>query len=164
MAETCFPYSEKGRRGLRRLPRRRGNPLWRLGPRAWVLVAMDTAHRPLGIFAGLRRPRHRRFAELLLPRLANDVRLLADASGPLGPVSYLARSRGVTYRRLAPLETTQPAAGYARELKSWLVGFRGVATRYLPNYLMWHRFLVLAGMAGLDRASTGDGILALMVP
>jgi len=23
-------------------------------------------------------------------------------------------------------------------LKAWIAGFRGVATRYLPNYLAWH--------------------------
>lgn len=32
---------------------------------------------------------------------------------------------------------------YHRELKEWLKRFDGVATRYLDNYLFWHRFLEL---------------------
>lgn len=41
-------------------------------------------------------------------------------------------------RSLAHVRT---AAAYLRRMRDWLVGFRGVATRYLPNYLVWHRHL-----------------------
>jgi hypothetical protein len=32
-------------------------------------------------------------------------------------------------------------SSYLRRLRTWLRRFCGVATRYLANYLLWHRFL-----------------------
>ena len=31
----------------------------------------------------------------------------------------------------------QNVNGYHQRFKAWLLGFRGVASRYLPNYLGW---------------------------
>jgi hypothetical protein len=38
-------------------------------------------------------------------------------------------------RQLVHIRTTQ---GYVSRLRSWLQRFRGVATKYLANYLTWH--------------------------
>jgi hypothetical protein len=35
----------------------------------------------------------------------------------------------------------QNVNAYDSRLKGWMFRFRGVATRYLPNYLGWHRML-----------------------
>ncbi|MGG0184516.1 hypothetical protein ABEY26_00480, partial [Bacillus rhizoplanae] len=37
----------------------------------------------------------------------------------------------------------QHVNSYHKRLKEWMNRFQGVATRYLDNYLFWHRFLEL---------------------
>lgn len=37
----------------------------------------------------------------------------------------------------------QNVNGYHTRLKKWMNRFQGVATKYLDNYLFWHRFLEL---------------------
>jgi hypothetical protein len=37
----------------------------------------------------------------------------------------------------------QHVNGYHTRLKKWMNRFQGVATKYLDNYLFWHRFLEL---------------------
>ena len=82
---------------------------------------------------------------------------LLDASLDAGPVLVVARaaralrgyvvfahSRGGTVRSAwsgHPLADTARARAYWRRLQRWMVRFYGVATRYLPNYLVWHRWL-----------------------
>jgi len=38
-------------------------------------------------------------------------------------------------------------------LRSWIRRFKGVATRYLPNYLTWHRFIY-----ALETVATRHGV------
>lgn len=143
VGETCFPLSEKGRRNLERPPRRRRDPFWWLGNRVWVLLARDDAGRALAETTGETRPRITDMAHVLLPRLAPDARIL-DAAGPFGAAACLARREGRAYRRIKGRALLDhPAVSYGLQLRRWLVGFRGVAMKYLTNYLAWHRFLTL---------------------
>ena len=49
---------------------------------------------------------------------------------------------GVRVRRLGSLALhVQNMNAYHQRFKAWLQGFRGVASRYLPNYLGWRRAL-----------------------
>ena len=50
----------------------------------------------------------------------------------------------------------QNVNAYTRNLKTWMVRFRGVATRYLPSYLGWRRMIDRDG----DDASAAHYILA----
>lgn len=143
IGETCFQYSEKGRRDLTRAPRRRGDRSWWLGERVWVLLARDGGGRPLAENTGLARPRVQDMARILVPRIAPDARIL-DAAGPFGAASCLARREGLEYSRLrGQALINHPALRYGLQLRRWLTRFRGVATKYLSNYLAWHRFLAL---------------------
>lgn len=160
VAETSVPFSEKGCRRPGRPACARGDAGGSGGSggfmrrRAWLVLARDGAGRSLGALAGLRRPHVRELTRVLLPRL--DPRAtLSDAAGPLGGVAYLARRQGLGYRRRRAAEGwSHPALAYGAELRSWLHLFRGVATKYLPNYLAWHRFLDLARLEALG----GEGI------
>ena len=42
---------------------------------------------------------------------------------------------------IAPVVATHASLGYDSRLKGWMFRFRGVATKNLPNYLGWHRYL-----------------------
>jgi hypothetical protein len=41
------------------------------------------------------------------------------------------------------------ARAYVERLGDWLIRFRGVASRYLPNYLVWHREVDRAWRMGI---------------
>jgi len=163
VGETTFLFSEKGRRPLQRPARRHGSPhRWASTPRVWVLVAVDDRARLLYGVAGLRRCTASDVRRTLAPYLRADAVLVAR-DGPLGAVGGFARGAGLTFRRMplidrafahAPPATTtwrvereqRPqgdvvgnVTGCVRQLKAWLRPFRGVASRYLPNYLAWHR-------------------------
>ena len=160
--ELCLlgGYSEsfKGRRsGLGRPARTHAVPRpWRYlsDPRAVrVLVATDRdGHVVTGI---VRRP---------VPRAGDLERILGGRlrgrSHGRGPVLVVARAGAglLGYRRFAdrlggtvrsacgpegrhPLVTAERARLYWLRLQHWMVRFRGVATRYLPHYLLWHRWL-----------------------
>lgn len=148
LAETWFPFSEKGRRDLDRPGRRRGE-LWP-SARAWVLLARDARGQPFAAVTGPRRPRVPQFNEMLGERIEPDIQL-CDGSGPLGEVARFARRRGLGYRRLRGARLmANPAVRYGVEARRWLWRFRGVATRYLDNYLTWHGFLALRTTRGLS--------------
>ena len=82
----------------------------------------------------------------LLPRLDPQALLLSDSH-----VAYraFARKHGITHetvnlragvraRRLGSLAIhVQNVNAYHQRFKDWLRGFRGVASRYLANYLGW---------------------------
>jgi transposase-like protein len=156
VAETCFPFSEKGRRPLDRPPRARGDRFWWLNPRVWVVVARDEAHQPWSDVVGTLRARVEELEQSLAPHLAPGVRI-ATHEGPYSATARFARLHGLRYRRLRGPELLQhPAWLYGASLRRWLAPFQGVASRYLPHYMAWHRFLVRTRNDGLDtRAASG---------
>lgn len=152
-------YSEKGRRRTRgEEPRRR--PAARTAPGAWVarlvarvLVACDRRGRTVTGVAGIattaRIPSHE-FERILRGRVEGRAHLVA-ADGPLSPAATAARRAGWLFHdarawargaaRARSLVHVRTADAYAARFLDWLERFRGVATRYLPNYLAWHRAL-----------------------
>jgi transposase-like protein len=141
LAEFWLAFSEKGRRDLERPGRRRAQP-WP-HERAWILVARDARSAPLAAHVGPRRPTASALDRVLGHRAEPDINL-HDASGRFGQVARFARLTGRGYRRLRGARLrSSPAAAYGRDLRRWLRPFNGVATRYLPNYLAWHRLLTL---------------------
>jgi transposase-like protein len=159
VAETCFPFSEKGRRDLDRPPRPRGDLFWWLNLRVWVVLARDDDARPWSEVVGPLRARVEEFEQCLAPRLATGVRI-RGAEGPYSAVARFARLNGLQYRRLrGPELLHHPAALYGAAMRRWLARFQGVASRYLPHYLVWHRFLAASQSRGLDPRTSGDRLL-----
>lgn len=146
---ATFRYSEKGSRSKSREPR----------PRAWyvrgddvnVIIACDRSDVVVTEATGrspTRRLHSREVARALDGRIDDSAMLLA-AEGPFGGVAtYAARrrlrcvdTRPRAWRRSPPLAHTWTTYNYRLRLIAWIERFRGVATKYLPNYLMWHRLL-----------------------
>jgi hypothetical protein len=78
----------------------------------------------------------------LLPRLEADVLLVTDAHAAY---PAFAREAGISHEAVnvsARIRTRgalhiQNINAYHSRMRAWLVGFRGVASRYLPNYFGW---------------------------
>ena len=150
--EVCsvsFPYSEKGRRRSG-TPRRRDAAHSRPEEilKANVVIACDRHARLVTALVGVSTTT-RIHTHQLHASLSDRVRGRPDivaAQGQFGPAATLARRLGWRIHDLR--STSQPprslahlnaAHAYRVRLCDWLQRFRGVATRYLPNYLAWHR-------------------------
>jgi hypothetical protein len=153
LAEGWFLYSEKGKRYLGRPPRKTGYTLeWLRLPRAWVVVACDEAGRAICRFTGLRRPLVTALEEVLRAAVAirgdgDGAPVVISRHGPICQAAMAARRLGLEYERGGAYDTVQ-AEAYLRGFRRWLRPFKGVATRYLPNYIAWH---------GMGRWAEGRG-------
>ena len=85
----------------------------------------------------------------MTPRGMAPVKLRSDGEvSPSGRVATAARRTGhrhTTVRRYTgtpnPVRHLDNVTAYATRLRHWINRFHGVATRYLDNYLAWHRTL-----------------------
>lgn len=154
VAELRMPYSEKGSRKTTRPARQHG---------AWTDRSIDGTVPKVTVVALFDR---RKTAELRTTlssapsleqlragfekRLGRVTGLIA-VSGPISAYARLARQTGATYfqasQRSGPLCQVDSARSHLRRFKLWLLPFKGVATRYLDNYLAWHRLLTATGIA-----------------
>lgn len=82
----------------------------------------------------------------ILPILARDAELISDSAPAY---RKMAKKHGI-YLRVVPRSKKHKTSGalhinnvnaYDSRLKGWMFRFRGVATKYLSNYLGWHRLL-----------------------
>jgi transposase-like protein len=151
--ETWFLYSEKGqRRRAEEAPREAAGSPRQARARVWAIVARDERGRTASAVVGFRRPTatdlQAAMASRLLPRSE-----LVSAVGPYGAVARLADRIGASYRRAATSSSAVSAArDYVLALRLWIRRFRGVATRYLDNYLAWHGVVEAAARAAASRA------------
>lgn len=168
--ETDFLESNKGqRRGMSRPARKRGGKASKRGlskDQIPVLICRDRAGREADFV--LDKDDQARVSAALRPILAADTVLCTDASKTLAAV---AKEIGLTHRPVNLAAAQRVVAGayhvqnvnaYDSRLKQWMRRFHGVATRSLPNYLRWRRFLeqhnddrspanVLRAALGMDR-------------
>ncbi len=150
---TWFMQSEKGRRVKGRPPRSRrsGDPWPEADTGANVVIACD---RLGGTVTGVAAPSNSRVvsAESLERVLGSRVQpesiILARYVPRNPPAAFAERIRGVMIPARATqgiptreFETLDVVSGYRFRLHRWIKRFRGVATRYLSNYLVWHRFV-----------------------
>jgi transposase-like protein len=153
LGSLWFAYSDKGRRDLHRAPRSHGviYPLASDQVGANVLVAADRRGGVITSVTSISRPRRVTCSELehaLAQRILGRPNVIAN-EGRFGASSVFARRRGGSYHDARPNNRRPPgkpihlrtASAYACRLKHWLKPFQGVATRYLSNYLIWHRAL-----------------------
>jgi hypothetical protein len=141
VAETWFMFSEKGKRDLGRPARRHAWVTdWLSAPRAWVVLLGDDSGRHVGRLTGLRRPMVDELEPVLAEVVSRRNAVLTSPDGPYAQLPRSARRLGLRHQRVGLHEGARVGA-YRRRLKRWLRPFHGVATRYLPNYLAWHRLV-----------------------
>jgi transposase-like protein len=173
-----FAYSEKGRRDLRRAPYRYGVcPGGLFGEYAAnVLVACDRRSDVITAITSVATTA-RIASDDIQDALAGKVRgrpIVTCRQGHFGAAALFARRTGGRFfdaRRRARHATGRAhirnARAYGQRMKDWIRRFRGVATRYLSNYLIWHRVVDRRWRQSLrrgravaegDEALHGDGV------
>ncbi len=151
--ETFFLESRKGcRKGLLRKPRKRGGKATQRGRNkelACVLVARDRS----GATTDAVCPTFNQEAlsQVISPLIQVDSVLCSDG---LPVYRAFAEKAGLTHKALNLSAGVRVVEGvfhiqnvnaFHHRLKEWIFHFHGVATKYLPNYLAWHRLLDARG-------------------
>jgi transposase-like protein len=147
--ETFLLESQKGARTLDRPPRRRGGRAAKRGISSeldCILVARDREGRTIDAVTGRGALTAAQLERDLLPSLDRQALLVSDSHAAyrafarkhrIAHETVNVRAR-VRVRRLGNLAIhVQNVNAYHQRFKSWLQRFRGVASRYLPNYLGW---------------------------
>jgi transposase-like protein len=147
--ETYRLESQKGSRSLTRPPRKRGGVAMRRGisrEHDCMLVARDRNGQTLDFQTGRGPVTAAQLHDCLKPVLSTDALLISD-----GAVAYrrFAAKAGITHQ-WANVQAGERSRGaihiqnvnsWHSRFKSWLVRFRGVASRYLIHYSGWQRLL-----------------------
>jgi transposase-like protein len=147
--ETYRLESQKGSRKLTRRPRKRGGVARRRGVNRehdCLLVARDRTGQTLDFHTGRGQVTVAHLHACLKPVLPADVLLISD--GALAYRHFAAQAH-VTHEavnieggiRARGAIHIQNVNSWHSRFKSWLVRFRGVASRYLINYSGWQRVL-----------------------
>jgi transposase-like protein len=147
--ETYRLESQKGSRKLTRPARKRGGVAKRRGvtrEHDCLLVARDRTGQTLDFHTGLGQVTVAQLHRCLKPVLPVDVLLISDSA-----VAYrhFTDQAGITHEavnvqagiRARGAIHIQNVNSWHSRFKSWLVRFRGVASRYLINYSGWQRVL-----------------------
>lgn len=153
------PYSEKGRRQAKASK----GPRFRRfidGKPAFVLMASDTqSHTAVMVGRGRPAPAdlQARISDMLRPGSELWARDLHPYSEPCRRLGVVCRQLKLGRPESQPLFAQWDVDKLHGSIRGWLLHFRGVATRYLPNYLAWHRFA--AHWTGLPPGEAGRGLL-----
>jgi transposase-like protein len=147
--ETYRLESQKGSRNMTRKPRKRGGVAKKRGISGeldCLLVARDRTGQTLDFHTGRGQVTVAQLEKCLKPVLPVDVLLISDSA-----LSYrhFARQAGITHEAVNVASGVhargaihiQNVNAWHSRFKSWLVRFRGVASRYLINYSGWQRVL-----------------------
>jgi transposase-like protein len=147
--ETYRLESQKGSRNLTRRPRKRGGVARRRGinkEHDCLLVARDRGGQTLDFHTGRGQVTVAQLHTCLKPVLPADVLLISDGArayhrfaAQVG-IMHEAVNVKVGVRARGAIHIQNVNAWHSR-FKSWLVRFRGVASRYLIHYSGWQRML-----------------------
>lgn len=152
--ETYFLESFKGQRHLSRSPRKRGGKAAKRGTskeQVPVLVARDRHGETADCI--LNGTSAEQIGAALTPLLNKDVILCTDG---MPAYKQIARHAKIVHRPVniaagqRVINNTfhiQNVNAYDSRLKKWMAKFHGVATRYLGNYLGWHRMIDRLGQS-----------------
>jgi len=147
--ETYRLESQKGSRTLDRAPRRRGGVAKRRGihrEHDCLLVARDRSGQTRDFHTGRGPVTAAQLANCLLPVLTPDALLISDAAAAYrrfcadAGITHEAVNVQAGMRARGAIHIQNVNAWHSR-FKSWLVRFRGVASRYLAHYSGWQRVL-----------------------
>ena len=147
--ETYRLESQKGSRKLTRRPRKRGGVARRRGinkEHDCLLVARDRTGQTLDFHTGRGQVTVAQLHKCLKPVLPADVLLISDSAVAYRHFAAQARitheavnvQAGIRARGAIHIQNVN---SWHSRFKSWLVRFRGVASRYLINYSGWQRIL-----------------------
>jgi len=147
--ETYRLESQKGSRNLTRGPRKRGGVAGRRGitdELDCLLVARDRNGLTLDFHTGRGQVTAAQLHDCLRPVLPSDVLLISDSAAAY---ASFAAAAGITHeainvragKRARGAIHIQNVNGWHSRFKTWLVRFKGVASRYLINYSGWLRLL-----------------------
>lgn len=134
---------------------------WRYqGRRVSVIFACDRHGDVISSVCDRRTPSAKHVQQALTGRLAGMTTLLAR-HGSYGPVARAARKLEAGFRdtrpetlssRTDPVIHDRTAHAYRVRFFDWMTRFCGVATKYLPNYLVWHDHVDRAFRNGPSRS------------
>lgn len=152
--ETYILDSEKGKRGgiENRKPRRRGGESAERGTRGEQVCIVVANDRSNGIFSkvvGLGKATAKELDQVMSSYLQKDVVLCTDAA-----TNYrlFAKKNDIHHEVINVSRKDYVKKGiyhinhvnnYHSQLKRWIQRFFGVATRYMDNYLFYHRLLAM---------------------
>ncbi len=149
--ETYFLYSQKGQRGIsERKPRKRGGKSKHRGiskEQVCVLVARDRTKATVSKVACMGRVVKTKVDGMIGSKLTPNNVLVTDAWRAYK--TYANEKRIEHYRIksddekhvIKGLYHIQNVNGLHSSLKHWINRFKGVATKYLDNYLAWFLFV-----------------------
>ena len=147
--ETFLLKSQKGARVMDRPARKRGGKATKRGishEQVCILVTRDRSGQTWDFVTGTGPVTKAQLHHCLPPILAPDTLLVTDANQAY---RAFAKEAGVAHdfvnvsagqrvvRQASGAIHVQNVNAYHSRFHGWLRGFRGVATRYLPNYLGW---------------------------
>ena len=144
--ETFIALSFKGnhRRDGFAMPRgahKRGHAASGHNPLVCVITAIDRESDNCGVVSNLGKPSQSDAVDALQRRIVPESTLCTDRTNiydRLGKESYLCRVQLLGGRTKHGLYHIQNINQLHSSLKSFLIPFKGVSTKYLPNYLIWH--------------------------
>ncbi|WP_028107711.1 IS1595 family transposase [Ferrimonas futtsuensis] len=145
--ETFFLKSNKGQKTLERPARVRGGVSKTKGggseDQVSVLIVRDRSGQTADFM--LERLDAKHVGAALSSVLSMDACLCTDRASVYAAYAKRAGIKHETIKASGPRKRgpfhIQNVNAYDSRLKSWMVRFRGVATKYLHNYLGWHRML-----------------------
>lgn len=149
--ETYFLYSQKGKRGITdRKPRKRGGSSKHRGishEQFCVLVARDSTKATVSKVACMGRIVKTKVKKMIGSKLTSENVLVTDAwrayktyAIEKGIEHYRIKSNGGKHV-IKGLYHIQNVNGLHSRLKQFINRFKGVATKYLDNYLAWFLFV-----------------------
>lgn len=112
-----------------------------------VLVAMDRNKEVLTKVAGNGQITHKQVEAVINPRLGEVTTLCTNSAACF---KKYAKVQGIEHEFINAKKKeyvkkgiyhVQNVNSYHKRLRDWLRPFHGVATKYLNNYLFWHRFV-----------------------
>lgn len=146
--DTLIRKSEKGSRGIGRVPKKRGGKPQKTGtsPEDYDIVLLACDRHKSANDQILPDLDARSFDEALDPMVARDAVLVTDGRQCF---RTFAKERGISHVRIIAMKRERVKNGfhiqnvnaYVSRLKSWMAPFKGVASKYLANYLGWRRMV-----------------------
>lgn len=165
--ETVFLNSYKGQKhDMPRTARHRGSKASKRGMSAEqipVLLCRDRSGATADFVLGKDDAAH--IVTALKPIISNDTLLCTDSGTAICAaakqlhIAHRAVNLSAGVRVLAGVYHVQNVNAYGSRLKTWMIRFHGVATKYLTRYLGWRRLFEQFGQnmtpANLIRAALG---------
>jgi len=161
--EMFLLESQKGSRKLDRPPRKRGGRARRRGISReldCILVARDRSGQTIDAVTGRGALTVAQLTQHLLPKLDPQGLLVSDANAAYRAFAGKHRIAHQAVNLRAGQRVRLSAAGvihvqnvnaYHQRFRQWLAPFRGVASRYLPNYLGWRWALDMGRIATVEQ-------------